>query len=163
MSTLMVLGVHRFSVDALNYQKLTAISEARWKENFTANGGHIDVFLGAAPHKTTVRGVLYPMAFGGYGEASAISTSVDAGKPLPMFTMTGNNFGLVKLHSFNLVDEKTGPNGIITEASFDLTVSAYSGTNNLNPLMSSVGGAINTAVGAINTVVGAVNTVRSLF
>lgn len=135
MSILVALGDHKFTVNALNFQKLQEEYAARWKEHFTANGGHVDHFLGATPDVVTISGVLFPAAYGGHEQARAVGASIRAGKPLPLYSLTGANFGEVKILSLRLSSDKIGPSGIIIEASYELKVSGYSGQEQRNELL----------------------------
>lgn len=152
MSVLMRLGPHEFTIENLNYQRLERSVSARWKENFTANGNHVDQFLGANPLAVTISGVLFPKSYGGYEEALAIEATINAGRIFPLFSVSGRNFGQVKTLSCNISNENIGPNDEIIEARYNIKVSSYSGSSNRNPLLVS-GGIIS----------GLVNEIRSLF
>ncbi|WP_068317559.1 phage tail protein [Polycladidibacter hongkongensis] len=133
---LLALGPHRFRVEGLNYQKLEREYAGRWMEHFTANGGHVDHFLGATPRTLTISGVLFPQSYGGYEAAEAMGASIEAGLVLPLFSAQ-KPFGLYKALSLRLSDESTGPNGVV-EAKYDLELSLYQGGLNRNSLMSRV-------------------------
>lgn len=151
MDILMRLGDHEFAVDPLNYQKLDTNLEARWKENYTANGNHVDQFLGASARTATINGVLFPQSYGGLDEAEAITQTIRAGQPVPLFSISGRHFGLVKVLSLNLSHDTIGPNDEVIEASYSIKVSEYSGTTNRNPLMGGFGGAATQLINAVRT------------
>ncbi|WP_068087507.1 phage tail protein [Polycladidibacter stylochi] len=131
---LLALGPHRFRIEGLNYQKLEREFAGRWKEHFTANGSHVDQFLGATPRTLMLSGVLFPQSYGGYEAAVAVGLSIERGHILPLFSIT-KPFGLYKALSLRLSDETTGPGGVI-EASYELELSSFQGTLYRNTLLS---------------------------
>lgn len=144
MDILMRLGPHHFTVSGLNYQKLVTEFEARWKENFTAGGGHVDHFFGAKPLAITISGAIFDVAFGGYREAEAIAETAKRGVPVPLYSRAGKTFGKVKILSVRLSQDTIGPGSMILEAAHDIKISSYSGRENPNPLMSGgIGSALN--------------------
>ena len=151
MSILMQLGPHQFAVDPLNYNKFESDIEARWKENYTANGNHIDQFLGASARSITISGVLFPESYGGLNEAEAVAQTIRAGNPVPLFSISGRNYGLVKALSLNLTHKKIGPRDSIIEAVYSIKVSEYSGNLNRNPLMGGVTGFVRQAIDQVRT------------
>lgn len=151
MSILMRLGDHEFAVDPLNYQKLKTSIEGRWAENYTANGNHVDQFLGASAQTATIEGVLFPESYGGLREAEAIKQTVRAGQPVPLFSISGRNFGLVKVLGIDLSHETIGPEDRVIEASYTIKVSEYSGNTNRNPLMGGFGGIAGQLISAVRT------------
>lgn len=152
MSVLMRLGPHQFTIEDFNYQRLERSISARWKESFTANGNHVDQFLGATPLAVTISGVLFPKSYGGYDEALSVETSIKAGLPVQLFSVSGQHFGLVKILSSNLSNEKIGPDDEVIEARYNIKVSSYSGSANRNSLL---------ANGSVFS--GVIDTIRSLF
>lgn len=151
MSILMRLGPHEFAVDPLNYNNFQSNIEARWKDNYTANGNHVDQFLGASARTATIKGVLFPESYGGLNEAEAVSQTIRAGNPVPLFSKAGRHFGLVKVLSLNLTHETIGPDDRVIEASYSIKVSEYSGTINRNPLMNGNRGLTGLISSAIRT------------
>lgn len=135
MSVLMNLGDFKFTILDLNYQKLVTEYEARWKENFTAGGGHVDMFLGGNPLAITISGILFPAHYGGLEPAHALGAEANTGKPMPLYSRAGRNFGKVKVLGISITDETIGPDGVVIEAGYELRVSQYSGGNDRNPLM----------------------------
>jgi len=144
MDILMRLGPHHFTVSGLNYQKLVTEYEARWKENFTAGGGHVDHFFGANPLAVTISGAIFDQAFGGFSEGEAIADTAMRGQPVPLYSRSGKTFGKVKILSVRLSQDTIGPGATILEAAHDIKISRYSGRDNPNPLMGGgVGNALN--------------------
>jgi hypothetical protein len=74
-------------------------------------------------------------------------TSIKAGQPVQLFSVSGQHFGLVKILSSNLSNENIGPDDEVIEARYNIKVSSYR-----NPLLAS---------GNIFSVVA--NAARSLF
>lgn len=139
MDILMRLGSHHFTVSGLNYQKLVTEYEARWKENFTTGGGHVDHFFGASPLAITISGAIFDEAFGGFAEGEAIAQTAMQGAPVPLYSRAGKTFGKVKILSVRLSQDTIGPGGMILEGAHDIKVSRYSGRDNPNPLMAKIG------------------------
>jgi phage protein U len=132
---LMRLGPHQFSVEGLSFHQFQAKYAARWKEHYTAGGGHIDQFLGASPREVTIDGVLFPLANSDRKPAQAIGQSIEQGKAMRLISSTGENFGFFKALSLSLTDEEHAPGGAVTYGRYSLTLSRFSGRNNPNPFM----------------------------
>lgn len=150
MTVLMRIGDHQFTIDDLNYQKFATEYEARWKEHFTAGGGHVDHFLGPAPQSVTLSGILFPESHGGLNEAEALGAETTKGQPLAMYSLAGKSFGNVKVLSLRLSHEVIGVDARVMKASYDLKVSRYGQGADRNPLMGG-GGFLAQAANRIRT------------
>lgn len=136
---LMRLGPHEFTVSGLNYQRLSAEFEARWKENYTAGGAQIDQFFGLAAPVLTISGAIFDEEFGGYDEARQVAETAARGEAVPLYASTGRSFGDVKILTLSLTQDVIGPGGRILEASYEIKVSRYGGNGDRNPLLGSNG------------------------
>lgn len=143
------LGPHRFTVDSLIYERMVEEIEGRWKEHYTAGGGHIDQFLGANSAPITITGVIIPLHYGGEGELDAVQQTIKAGKPVKFYSSGGKPFGNVKILYWRKSREEIGPDDVTIVASYEVRVSRYGGTVDRNPL-----------TGLFST---AANVIRSLF
>lgn len=94
MPTPMCLGPFGFESLSFGYDAVGRDLATPWAEVATVGGlDHIQ-WTGGKSDTVTVRGVVFPEAFGGLGNLEGVRSAARAGAVLPLVTLGGNVFGL---------------------------------------------------------------------
>lgn len=133
------LGRHTFTVSQLSYSRLQRDFNARWKEHYTAGGGHVDQFLGPSAREMSIDGALFPAHVGDLEPALALGWDIEKGAVMRLMSQSGEYFGTFKGISMNIQDETIGPNGIVMEGRYAIKLSSHSGKANQTQMMSANG------------------------
>lgn len=127
----MSLGGNVFEVIGLNFQSIDTESESVWAEfaRFGLEDGA--QFTGHRRTLQTIRGLLFPAAFGGLSDYDGIRAAQRAGRAVPLIRM-GRGFaarvlGTVTIERVSDTEDYIAPNGRPQRLSFEVEVKSYGG------------------------------------
>lgn len=94
MPTPMALGPFGFESLQFGYDGVSRDLATPWAEVPTVGGLDRIQWTGGRSDTVTVRGVVFPEAFGGLGSLEGVRSAARSGAVLPLVTLGGNVFGL---------------------------------------------------------------------
>lgn len=128
MSTVMLqLGGFQFSIDTAAYQSLTRSTEYRWARQPRIGVNDALQFTGLGAETIELDGVIYPEAFGGFGQLDRMRSTAGLGVPLPLVSGTGRVLGLWVVEGVTEGQEIFATQGKPRRQKFNIRLARYDG------------------------------------
>jgi len=124
----MSLGPYAFEALGFSYTDVSRSLDTSWAEIAVANRFDVLQWTGPKSDTATIKGVLFPLEFGGAGSLEGIRSAATSGRPLMLVSRGGRIYG-------NFVVERVSEdrgyhdrNGTPRQNAYEIHLKAYGGT-----------------------------------
>lgn len=126
----MMLGPYGFEAIGFGYEGVSRNVNTQWADVPVAQSLNQQQWTGPTSEEVTIKGVLFPVAYGGQGSMDGIIAAANAGTPLMLvsgFARNGTIHGMFTIQGVQEDRSYINANGKARKNSYTITLKRYAG------------------------------------
>lgn len=123
----MSLGSFAFEALGFAYEEVARTLETPWAESAVAQRFDVQQWTGPRSDEVTIKGVLFPIEFGGAGSLEGIRQAAISGTPLMLASLGGRIYGNFTVQRVTEDRSYHDRQGAPAKNAYQITIKAYDG------------------------------------